>query len=354
MSGVTEGDTRGVFRPGWSASVGDYAIDGGWLCNGTLLVVGDAAGGVYGFEGTSGTIRWKHPGIHDGGLLSVAIHPDGSQFATSGQDGRVLIWNAEDGEVLKTIEYGNKWVENVAWSLDGKFVAASVSRRVYVFGVDGQEVWQSDDHPSTVSTIAWSSGDELATACYGRVTFFAASSGEVLQKLEWQGSLVSLELSPDANVVACGSQDNSVHFWRRATGEDSAMHGYPGKPSALAFDEKGILLATSGGPTVTIWSFDGDGPEGTRPGILEMHIKPVTSLTFAHRGRRLASGARDGSVVVWSLRSSGEGVPIGAGLVGGDNGIPDIVSGVAWRPDDRGIAAFDASGGVTYWRIMDR
>ena len=132
------------------------------------------------------------------------------------------------------------------------------------------------------------------------------------------------------------------------------MHGYPGKPAALAFDEKGVLLATSGGPTVTVWSFEGDGPEGTRPGILEIHIKPVTSLMFAHRGRRLASGARDGSVVVWSLQSNGEGVPIGAGLVGGEDGIPDVVSGVAWRPDDRGIAAFDASGGVTYWRIMDR
>ena len=56
-------------------------------------------------------------------------------------------------------------------------------------------------------------------ACYGRVTFFNAATGEAHQKLEWQGSLVSMVLSPDGGIVVCGSQDNSVHFWRRATGQ---------------------------------------------------------------------------------------------------------------------------------------
>ena len=354
MSDLNQDGPRGVLRSGWTAAVGDYAIAGGWACKGTLLVVGDAAGGVYSFEGTSGTIRWEHSEIHQGGVLAMDVHPDGTLFATAGQDGRVLIWSAEDGQVRQTIDLGNAWVENVAWSLDGQWLAASVSRRVHVFGVDGQEVWRSEDHPSTVSTLTWSASEELATACYGRVTFFGGSSGSVVQELEWQGSLVSLVLSPDGNVVACGSQDNSVHFWRRSTGEDSQMHGYPGKPSALAFDDSGTLLATGGGKDVTVWSFDGDGPEGTHPGVLELHVKPVTTLAFAGRGRRLASGSRDGSVVVWSLLSDGEGGPVGASLVGDSTTVPDVVSGLAWRPDDRGLAAYDASGGITYWRVMDR
>ena len=132
------------------------------------------------------------------------------------------------------------------------------------------------------------------------------------------------------------------------------MHGYPGKPSYLAFDESGTLLATGGGEDVTVWSFEGDGPEGTSPGILALHVKTVTALRFAPRGRRLASGARDGAVVVWSLQGDGQGVPVGAALVGGDDMVPDVVSGLAWRPDGRGLAALDASGGVTYWRVMDK
>jgi WD40 repeat protein len=177
--------------------------------------------------------------------------------------------------------------------------------------------------------------------------FFDAPTGELRQKLEWKGSLVSMVLSPDGDIVACGSQDNSVHFWRRSTEQDSMMAGYPGKPSALAFNDTGTLLATGGGEAVTVWSFQGDGPEGTRPGVLDLHVQPITNLAFAHRGMRLASGARDGAVVVWALRSNGEGYVVGAAVVA------DVVAKVAWRPDGRALAALDARGGVTVWRVRN-
>ncbi|MDE2919050.1 MAG: hypothetical protein OXR64_04315, partial [Chloroflexota bacterium] len=152
-------------------------------------------------------------------------------------------------------------------------------------------------------------------------------------------------LSPDGDIVACGSQDNTVHFWRRSTEEDSMMSGYPAKPSALAFDDTGTLLATGGGQAVTVWSFRGKGPEGTRPGVLDVHVEPVSTLAFAPGATRLASGARDGGVVVWSLRKNGHGGAQGAAVVEG------AVAGVYWRPDGRAIAALDAWGGVTAWRI---
>lgn len=345
MSGLNTTSPKGVLRRGWTAAVEDYAIAGGWAQSGERLLVGDAAGSVFGFDGKSGQLLWKHREIHEGGLLALAIHPGGDSFATAGQDGRALIWNAADGQVTQALDPGRGWVENLAWSPDGNWLAASISRRVHVYGADGHEAWCSSEHPSTVSVIAWSDTEEFATACYGRVSFFDGSSGAIRQKLEWKGSLVSMVLSPGGDVVACGSQDNSVHFWRRSTAQDSMMSGYPGKPSALAFDATGTLLATGGGEAVTVWSFQGGGPEGTRPGILELHVQPVTALSFAPRGMRLASGARDGAVVVWGLGSDGQGDPLGAALV------DDVVAGLAWRPDDRALAALDAGGGVTVWRL---
>ena len=337
----------GVLRPGWSASVDDYAIAGGWTARGESLVVGDAAGGVYAFDGRSGKTIWAQRGVHEGGVLALAVHPNRPAFATAGQDGRVLVWSAAEGQVSMAIDVGSDWVENVAWSRGGKRLAASCSRQVHAYGADGARIWRSDDHPSTVSAIAWSGTEELATACYGRVAFFDVSTGELRQKLEWTGSLVSMVLSPDGDIVACGSQDNSVHFWRRSTEQDSMMSGYPAKPSALAFDDTGTLLATGGGEAVTVWSFQGSGPEGTRPGVLEHHVETVTTLAFARRGMRLASGARDGGVVVWSLGRDGQGDPIGAAPVA------DVVGALCWRPDGRALAALDAQGGATVWRVSD-
>ena len=347
MSGLNVDSPRGVLRPGWSARVGDYAIAGGWTPRGEVLVVGDVAGGVYAFDGRSGATIWAQRGVHEGGLLAVAIHPNRPVFATAGQDGRVLVWSAAEGRVSLAVDVGSGWVENVAWSPDGKWLAASCSRQVHAYGADGARVWRSDDHPGTVSAIAWSGTEELATACYGRVTFFGASTGELRQKLEWIGSLVSMVLSPNGDIVACGSQDNSVHFWRRSTEQDSMMSGYSGKPSALAFDDTDTLLATGGGEAVTVWSFQGSGPEGTRPGVLDLHVQTVTTLAFARRGMRLASGARDGGVVVWSLGRDGQGAPIGAAP------LADVVGALYWRQDGRALAALDAQGGATVWRVGD-
>ena len=345
MSELTDIKPKGALRKGWSGLVDDYAIACEWALGGDIALVGDVLGGVRAFDGKSGKIIWHLTDIHDGALLTMRVHPDGALFATAGQDGYVVLWDCRDGKQVAGSRLGSGWVEHLSWSDSGSWLAATCSRDVFVMDVECAEVWRSKDHPSTVSAIAWARDDEIAVACYGRVTFYDVVNGDLSQKLEWRGSLVSMILSPDGDIVACGSQDNSVHFWRRSTGQDSMMSGYPGKPSNLAFDSSGTLLATGGAETVTVWSFEGDGPEGTSPGHLELHTKPISSLAFAPRANRLASGARDGSVVAWALKSDGQGGPIGAALM------TDRVSAVSWRPDGRALAAVDGQGGVCAWRV---
>jgi hypothetical protein len=96
MSGLTSDNPWGVLRPIWSAAVGDYAIAGGWTAEAEALVVGDAAGGVHAFDGESGAAIWSHADAHEGGLLAMAMHPSKAEFASAGQDGRVLIWDASE------------------------------------------------------------------------------------------------------------------------------------------------------------------------------------------------------------------------------------------------------------------
>jgi len=192
----------------------------------------------------------------------------------------------------------------VSWSPDGSLIATSLSKTVYVYSASGEEVWRTSDHQSTVSTIAWTNKGELATACYGQVQFLDGVSGNLIQKLEWKGSLVSIALSSDSDIVACGSQDNSVHFWRRSSGNDSKMSGYPFKPSALSFNNKGTLVATGGSEAATVWNFEGDGPEGTSPVELDYHADAITSLLFSNHSNRLLSGCRNGTVVLWEISTN--------------------------------------------------
>lgn len=336
---------QGVLRPGWSAEVDDYVRAGGWSMDGKVLSVGDASGGVFAMEGTSGRRLWTQPDAHRGGVLAVAAHPRRLLVATAGEDGRLLIWDGAEGTLRNELTVGNAWVEHLAWSPEGNWIAAASGRTVRVWRGDGTVVGESASHASTVSALAWSMESEVATACYGAVRFFGVPSLDEAQHLKWKGSLVSLALTPGGAVVACGSQDRTVHFWRRATGEDAMMSGYPSKPATLCFDASGTLLATGGGNDVTVWSFDGDGPEGTLPGVHQLHVGSISSLSFAHRGLRLASGGKDSGVVVWQLDAQGGGQPVGTAFAG------SAVERIVWRPDDRALCALDASGRVTTWRV---
>ena len=334
---------QGMLHEGWSTQVDDYALACGWTEQGKNLLVADVSGGINAFDGHSGSKLWNIKEAHQGGLLTMAIHPSGNKFATAGQDGCVDIRESQSGETISHLELGKGWVEHLSWSKDGSQLAVACSRRVHVFDVDGRQQWCSREHPSTVSAISWSKPNELATACYGNVTFYDVIKDKINQKLEWQGSLVSMVLNPCGDIVACGSQDNSVHFWRRSTGHDAEMTGYPGKPSHLAFDQSGQFLATGGSEQITVWNFKGDGPEGTLPGQLNLHPEAISSLIFANHGQILASGSRDGSVFVWLLDKHGDGNPLGGAFLG------ERISSIIWKPDDSAIAAIDANGGVSLW-----
>jgi WD40 repeat protein len=170
-----------------------------------------------------------------------------------------------------------------------------------VLAADGRSLVQLPDVDSTITGIAWSpDGTQIACACYGGVRLFDSKTGRRQRSLEWKGSMLSIAWRPDGRVIACGCQDNSVHFWRLPAGKDSQMSGYPAKPKAVGWSHDGRLLATSGAPEITLWSFGGKGPEGTRPVELTGHDQPVTALAFAPIVDVLASGCRGGRGYFWA------------------------------------------------------
>lgn len=350
---------EGALGVGWRAGVGDYARCLAWDATGRQLLVGDAAGTLSCLDAATGRLRWETP-AHDGGVLALSAHPSRALVASAGADGRACLWElgsaGGEGEPPVPVRAGAPapiaelqgdaaWVGHLAWSPDGARLASASGRVLRLWGTDGTPLARSEDHASAVSGLAWCGNEEIASACYGRVSFLDAASGAPRERLDWKGSLISLVVSPDGAIVACGSQDRTVHFWRRRTGEDSMMAGYRTKPAVLAFDGRSRLLATSGADYVTVWSFAGDGPEGTQPGVLDAHVDQVSALAFPHSGSRLASADRAGLVLLWDLDDRGDGRLIGAASA--DAG----VEALAWHPHADALAAIDAAGGVGVWSI---
>jgi WD40 repeat protein len=341
LSGSTEKGRRELSAV-WTANVGDYATALAWSSDGALCAVGAASGEVHVLDGDTGALRSKLD-AHRGGVLAIAWSPVERLLATAGQDGTAKLYR-DDGALVATLPGTAAWVEHLAWSPSGALLAASSGKVVRLWRADGSPHLATEEHTSTVTGIGWNpKGTQLASACYGGVHLWRVESGAAARHLAWKGSLISLAWSPDGKVIACGTQECSVHFWRLSNGQDSAMQGYPFKPKALAWDGDGALLATGGDANVTVWKFDGRGPEGTKPIVLEGHQAVVTDLAFRSQGTLLASGAQDSGVILWEPRRS-KGPKAYAFL-------QDFVTRVAFRPKHTALAAADASGHVAVWPV---
>lgn len=310
--------------------------------NGELVALGLGDGSVLVVEAEKGETRWRRE-AHREGVLGLEFSPDGNKLVTWGQDPSARVWSTQ-GDLLSDLPGDSAWVELARWSPRGDRLATAVGKKVRIWTKAGAPIVETEPLPSTVADLAWrTDGSALAACAYGGVHLWTVAANAKARHLPFKGSLVSLAWSPDMKVIACGSQDCSVRFWRLATGRDSEMRGYPFKPRALAWDATSSLLATSGDATPTLWDFRGKGPEGTAPIRLASHAGIVTTLQFHPRKDLLLSGSQDTSVIVWEPRKSDRPLKIGW--------LEDEVTALAWFPRTSAFVAADCEGTVVAWAM---
>lgn len=340
MLGLNAKKTKRGLTEDWRFAAGDYPTALAVSKSGDFVAVGTGAGALIVLESGTGKELWRRD-AHSGGVLSVSVGP--RAVASSGQDGKTRTFSF-GGELLHELPGNTPWVEHVAWSPDGSKLATASGKFVRIWNEDGTPFLETQAHASTVTALQWSRrGAELATTCYGGAYVWTIGAGEHPKLLRFKGSLVSLAWSPDEKIVACGSQDCSVHFWRLDTGRDSEMTGYPFKPKALAWDANSSMLATGGDASICVWSFSGRGPEGTAPIQLRSHEAQVTALAFHPRKAILASLGQDMGVIVWEPRKGTE--PVAFAFT------DDTPEALVWHPQESRVITTDVAGAVVSWSL---
>ncbi|MDQ3366314.1 MAG: hypothetical protein M3680_12890 [Myxococcota bacterium] len=282
------------------ATIGAYPTAIAWSAGGTILAVGQDDGDVeLLFPATGGSRQRIH--AHAGPVQSVAWHPHRDALLTTGQDGAVKLWESPFATAIELAAPNGTWADHACWTATGDRAAFAVGTRAHVVTPGTAQVATTQPVASTIAGLAFTpSGKSLGAACYGGVCLFDPLTGRPTRKLEWRGSMISIAFAPDGSVVACGCQDNSVHFWRIASGKDAQMSGYPAKPRSLSFSHDGRWLATAGDAAISLWPFDKRGPEGRAPVQLEGHPDVVTEVAYAPLVDLLLSGSKDGTVAIWA------------------------------------------------------
>lgn len=166
-------------------------------------------------------------------VLTCAYSRDGRQILSGGLDGRVRIWNAENGQFQEILGEAEQqpadWVWCVAFSPDGKKVALASkdgSVRIWPYPKPVGGPWPAplifrhtsvdSEKPTTVHGVAFDpSGTRLLATCHdGTARLWDLASGkETLRLAGHQGFVRSGFFSPFGNRVVTAAQDNTAKIW---------------------------------------------------------------------------------------------------------------------------------------------
>lgn len=324
------GVTAEVYNNGRRIALGVGATSVHWIGEAALFALSDGSVRV---ETQAENIRAAE--VHDGVILSAALHPDGKRLVTGGDDGR-LHAIAPDGETETVAELG-KWVDHLVANPVSGVIVAGAGKQAVVFR-EGREAHRFT-YASTVGGLALDAkGRRLAATHYGGVTLrLVLAADDKGQTLNWAGSHLAVTLSPDADHVITAMQENALHGWRLPEKIDLRMDGYPSKTRSFSWDKRGRWLATSGANASIVWPFVGKlGPQGKPPLQPGEREALVTAVAFHPTEETLAIGYADGAALVVRFADQ-----MGMEL---DEPGGGAVTALAWSADGKRIAIGDEAG----------
>jgi WD40 repeat protein len=262
-----------------------------------------------------------------------------------GTENGCLVGIEPDGSTGTLIRVDRGWMEQVSVHAGTGVGACSSGRRITLLDHRAQIIAEFEDHPSTVTGLAFSpDGDRLAASHYDGVSVWEIRSGNKVESLYWHGSHTAVSWSPNGKYILSALQDNQLHAWRMPGGKSLKMSGYPGKIRSLSWTSDSAYAACSGADTVTSWYFENDGPGGTAPSEFGYVFNSMVTVVAAHPSERVVAGGYDNGTVLVGDVSTGEAMiarPAGGGKI----------TGLSWTPGDQTLLGVTDAGTLAIMRF---
>jgi WD40 repeat protein len=274
---------------------------------------------------------------HTGGVIALALSPDGETMASGSFDGSVRLWDRATGKQRLCLKPGFGEARSVAFALPRPLLACGGANGNVVIAdtESGRTVMVLHGHTAAVTSVAFArngrllvSGSNDGTA---RIWDTTTWKTRVVLPVHVKRGVWTVAFSPDDTLLAIGSDDGAARLWNTTTWQPvRSLSGHESYVFALAFSPDGKTLATAGGDkTAILWEVG----TGRRLHTLRAHTSYLYGVAFSHDGKVLATGGWDAATRLWDVDT---------GVLERTISQTDNVWTVAFSRDDRSLLSSGA------------
>jgi WD40 repeat protein len=320
---------------------------------------------------------------------ALSYSPDGKILAVGGEDGRILLMDAETYRESTILDCGKAASAQSVWSLafnrDGTRLAAGYIKQgkepgsglVCVLDVQKHSVtrsWSSREisgHDGAVYSIAFSNNTGLDVVVSGG-SDIAPDKGErgvlrvwdletdVVHEVFSPQDVVAVAVSPDGQRVVSGGDDKIIRVWNLAEigtarqKPTTELHGHVATIQQVMFSpgDPDLLLSTGDDGRIMVWNLKGAGCRTQQSKLQPVRLYGVT----VNADGIIASAGVDGDVRLFRISESAKACVADKALPELDV-IPDgtlsghggSVLAVAFSPDGNRLASSGQDGSIRIW-----
>jgi WD40 repeat protein len=316
------------------------------------------------------------------GVSSITFSRDGKMIAGRGvADGVIRLWDPDTGKVIRKLGetvaqpggnlfiqfagFGGNMTTDLAFSPDGKTLAAGASNKVRLFDVQtGKEQADLGGHTGSVAAIAIASDGKtlISRGADGTLRRWDAASGNELSQFTVPGGVNSIAFAPDGQSIAAGRSDSSIQLLDATTGKElRKLQGHANGTAVLVFSPDGKTLASRGGDNqirlyevatgkdlrqITVQADNRGNPGGAVVVVNGRGFYGGTGLglVFSPDGKLLASPGANQTLRLWDVATGKEIRQIALPKQRG-------IGSFAFSPDGRVLATENTDQTVSLWEV---
>ncbi|HEX3148657.1 MAG TPA: serine/threonine-protein kinase [Gemmataceae bacterium] len=292
---------------------------------------------------------------------TVTYSQDGKFLASGNVLGKIHLWNAATGELLKVLDVPNRTIQSLAFTADGTIVVvghityrnqANQRRDVTEIGIINPETnkiishWERPDRP--IRCILSPNGQRVVCVSNNSPKALVADTmtGKVIHEYEASGNITRVAFSPDGRLLATGGLPKELSVWNVESGDLIQRYTLPGLffgfQTVVAFND-GKRAAVSATNAINNGELPIIGPNGETV-RLSSRLTQITEavLDSAEQWCAAYSGSET-AVHVWSVATGRIHITL--------RGYPTEVRHIAFHPNGRELAVGYRDGRVVIWKI---